>query len=379
MKPDLLRPALIILTLALMGLARPAPAQGIEDSYHAQLGRGTGSGMLEKWCAVPNFSFEQQDGIEGWIQQGCGECHVGAGWNPDRSSPNCFLCHRRDDFAVTDGGCMNCHVRDSARRGDLFTAAADVHVAAGFTCTTCHRRYEDRRSDHQFLKGTAIDTTEPTLEGSLSCTRFCHSSEPHRGGPNGGKLNQHTEKVACETCHIGPRPAAALERRSWNVFDDEGVVETIWRDAGWMPEYKWYDNTGPGAAGAYDLPILGHAERRDVAGARIYPFNPVTVDWFVKEPDAALHDVIIVPEVKAADADGDGTTTVTEMQAVYPGATLITADVNFSISHGVMPREAAFDCHDCHGRNAWLLDWGELGYGSDPGGEHQSGPYRRRP
>jgi hypothetical protein len=22
--------------------------------------------MLEKWCALPNFSFEQQGGIDGW-------------------------------------------------------------------------------------------------------------------------------------------------------------------------------------------------------------------------------------------------------------------------------------------------------------------------
>ena len=368
---------------ALLGLlaasAAQTPAAGIEDSYHAQLGHGTGTGMLEKWCALPNFSFERQGGVEGWIEQGCDGCHVGADWYPDKTFPHCFLCHSRESFAVTDSGCMNCHVKDTAKRGDLFTAAADVHVAAGMTCTACHRRYEDKRSDHQFLKGTAIDTTEPTMEGSLSCTRFCHSSEPHQGGPNGGKLNQHTDKVACETCHIGPRPAAALERRSWNVFNEEGAVSTTRRAAGWMPEYKWYDNTGPGPAGAYELPMLGHTERRGVAGARIYPFNPVTVDWFVRTPDAAFHDVIIVPEVKAADADGDGTTSVEEMRAVYPGATLITADMNFSISHGVMPREAAFDCKDCHGRSAWLLDWNQLGYGFDPGGEQPQGQYRKKP
>ena len=380
MRVAALRPWLVTVILVMLPLAAvPAMGQGIEDSYHAQLGHGTGSGMLEKWCALQNFSLEQQGGIEGWAQQRCNDCHIGADWNPEKSFPDCFLCHNGEGFAVTDSGCMNCHVNDTTRRGDLFTAEKDVHIAAGLDCVDCHLRYEDRRSDHQFLKGTAIDTTEPTMEGTLSCTRFCHSSEPHGGGPNGDKLNQHTDKVACETCHIGARPAPALESRSWNVFDDEGAPRTTWRSSGWMPEYKWYDNTGPGLPGAYDQPILGHAERRDVAGARIYPFNPVTVDWFVRQPDAAYHDVITVPEVKAADADGDNTVTVEEMRAVYPGATLITADMNFSISHGVMPGEEAFDCQDCHGRDAWLLDWTKLGYSSDPGGQERHQNSRKKP
>jgi methanogenesis multiheme c-type cytochrome len=217
------------------------------------------------------------------------------------------------------------------------------------------------------------------MEGTMSCTRVCHSSGPHGGGPHGDKLDQHTGKVACETCHTGARPARALESRSWNVFSDQGAPLTTWRASGWMPEHKWYDNTGPGLAGAYDLPILGHAERRDVAGARIYPFNAVTVDWFVKQPDSAYDDVIIVPEVMAADANGDGLVTVGEMQAVYPGATLVTADMNFSISHSVRPKEEAFDCGDCHGGSGWLLDWQKLGYSRDPGGNNGGKEFRKKP
>ena len=60
----------------------------------------------------------------------------------------------------------------------------------------------------------------------------------------------------------------------------------------------------PGASGDFHLPILGYTERRDAEGAKIYPFNAVTVDWFVRKKNSAYDDVIIVPEVKAADADG---------------------------------------------------------------------------
>lgn len=369
---------LILLSL-LAGFSAPLQAGGIADSYHGQLGYPNGTGMLEKWCALPNFSFDQQGGIEGWLDQGCGNCHVGADWNTDRSSANCFFCHQKGNFEqVAISGCMHCHSKDTAKRGDLFTAETDVHVAAGMLCQDCHLRFEDKRSDHQFLKGTALDTTEPTMEGTLSCTRFCHSSGPHGGGPNGDKLDQHTEKVACETCHTGARPAAALASRSWNVFDSLGTVKTTKRPAGWFPQYKWYDNTGPGLAGDYDIPILGHDERRDVAGARIYPFNDVTVTWFVKSSDSALDDIIPVPEVKAADANGDGTVTVGEMQAVYPDATLLTRQVSFSINHSVLPVEQALDCHDCHGASGWVLDWSMLGYSEDPGGQSEGPQYRKK-
>jgi len=357
--------------------AGPALAGGVEDSYHGQLGHGSGTGMLEKWCALPNFSFGQQGGVEGWSQQSCNDCHVGASWNPQKPWADCYLCHDREDvMQIGMDGCLGCHVKDTAKRGDAFTAAQDVHVAAGLLCHDCHAMARESFADHQFLKGTAIDTTEPTMEGTLSCTAFCHEKAPHSGKPDGDRLNRHVGKIACETCHTGKRPASALAARDWNVFVAGGAPRTDWRQPGWLPEHKWYDNTGAGAAGNYELPILGHTERRNAPGARIYPFNAVTVSWFVKTPESTFDDVIIVPEVKAADRDGDGTVTPEEMRRVYPGATLKTADMNFSISHSVLPKEAAFDCGDCHGRNGWVLDWQELGYARDPHGQFQA-RYRR--
>ena len=356
---------LVLLALTCAG----AKAQFTEGSYHSELGQGTGTGMLERWNALYNFSFQQQGGVEGWEAQDCADCHVGADWRTERPGFNCLLCHESGTFeVVTVEGCLNCHWRETFLRGDRFTIENDVHIASGFACQSCHLRTEDKHSDHQFLKGMAIDTTEPTLEGTVSCTRFCHLAEPHVGGPNGGKLNQHTDKVACETCHTGARPASALESRDWTAFDEQGKPLDTMRGEGWIPGHSWYDNTGPGAAGQYEQPILDPAERKDVAGARIYPFNPITVDWYVKHAESELDDVIIVPEVQAADSNGDGRVTIEEMRAVYPGATLLSHSMNYSVSHSVRPAEEAFSCTDCHGSAAWLLDWAELGYPSDPGG-----------
>lgn len=374
------------LVLLPLSLGTAVASDGVGSSYHGQMGEGAGIGMLEKWCALPNFSFEQEGGIAGWIQKPCNACHIGSEWNIKGSDAgteaDCTYCHD-SAYPVTVNGvlpevdiptiekCMTCHYKDTAKRGDVFNEDQDVHIAAGMNCQFCHRRVADENSDHQFLKGTAMDTTEPTMKGTLSCMT-CHGDLPHDADKDKGiEYNAHTAKVACETCHTGLRPAMALSSRDWTVFKDGKPVTTKWA-AGWLPIHKWYDNTGPGASGDYHLPILGFTERRDAPGAKIHPFNAVTVDWYVKRKKSDYDDVIIVSEVKAADTDGvdpeTGLMTVTleEMQAVYRQAKLATADMNFSINHSVVPRDLAFKCGDCHGRNGWVLDWTQLGYAKDP-------------
>ncbi len=97
----------------------------------------------------------------------------------------------------------------------------------------------------------------------------------------------------------------------------------------------------------------------------------MTADWYVKKKKSDYDEVIIVPEVKAAD--GDGTVTLAEMQKVYRKAVLKTADMNFSISHSVVLPSQAFTCNDCHGGKAWVPDWNQLGYDKDPRGWKKGG------
>jgi methanogenesis multiheme c-type cytochrome len=359
------------LVSVLLMLAIPMTAQtkgGIESSYHGQMGRGTGLGMLEKWEAMPNFSFEEQGGIYGWVSNPpCNDCHIGASWNPTKTDAQCNYCH---DTAgrPSVAGCVRCHKKDTEKRGDLFTADADVHIANGMLCQDCHVRMTDpvTGSDHQFAKGTVIDTTEPSMKGTLACIP-CHDAQPHTGlWERGVWLDDHLDKVACETCHTGARPAWALWTRDWSRFTSAGTPVSKLRTAGWMPTYKWYDGKGSGAAGNYLTPILGVTERRNAPGAKIYPFNVMTITWFVKTKKSPIDDIIVVPAVKAADANRDGITTPEEMRAVYPQATLLTKDLNFNISHSIGPSSQAFACNDCHGKTAWVLDWKALGYKRDP-------------
>jgi methanogenesis multiheme c-type cytochrome len=361
---------LLMVSLVLFTFSTRAVAKDVvESSYHGQLGKspalggwGNGLGMLEKWCALPNFSLEKQGRIKGWMEQ-CGKCHTSTYRDPSTGKTDCTLCHETKDGKgePTIAQCLKCHVKDYEKRGSLFDEEHDVHIAVGMRCHDCHARLSDSHSDHQFAKGYAIDTTEDTMKGTLSCLT-CHEERPHGKVDEGEILDsKHVNKIACVTCHTGPRPRMALQSRSWNEFTEDGKPLTEMRAPGWIPEHKWYVGKKLG-----HLPILGSTDLM----AKIYPFNVVKATWFIETSGSALDDVIIVPEVKAADANNDRVTTVEEMRKFqngkYNDATLVTREFNFSISHSVVPSEKAFHCFDCHGKKAHVLNWEELGYVKDP-------------
>jgi methanogenesis multiheme c-type cytochrome len=172
---------------------------------------------------------------------------------------------------------------------------------------------------------------------------------------------KHVNKIACVTCHASPRLGKAIESRSWNKFTKDGAPVTKIRNPGWIPANKWYTGKELGP-----FPLLKPTELM----AKIHPFNVVTFTWFVEKADSPLDDIIPVPEVKAADANNDGETTVEEMRQYdkgkYKEATLLTREFNFSISHSIVPSNKAFTCDHCHGEDAHVINWKELGYIEDP-------------
>jgi len=222
----------------------------------------------------------------------------------------------------------------------------------------------------------------------------CHPSAPHSKAAKEGRhveepdrLDRHCQKVACETCHTDnqSRSELAMLSRDWTQFRN-GKPVTQYHEAGWIPTYKWYDRTGPSAAYKY-VPILDYAERKDLPGARIYPFNVITITWFIKSKNSDLDDIITTEQVKAAGKLSDPSdpsslliTTEADMRAYddpndgdsepdYPDATIITREINYSLSHSIVSRDKAPACNDCHGKTGRnLLDWEKLGYTSSLSG-----------
>lgn len=364
---------LILTTLFFAISANPIDVNAVdvvERSYHGQLGRspalggwGNGLGMLEKWDPFYNFSFEKQGRIKGFQAQ-CGECHTSTSRDLTTGKTDCRLCHETKDGkgSTTLEQCLKCHQEYSTfKRGDILSEEKDIHLEMGMSCQECHERLSDAHSDHQFSKGYAIDTTENTMEGTLSCLS-CHEQKPHTDIDEGEVIDsRHIAKIACVTCHTGPRPGEAIKTRRWDKFTKDGKPETTTRQPGWIPIYKWYSGKKLG-----NFSVFGTTELM----SKIYPFNVATYTWFVESSESSLDDIIIVSEVKAADANKDGETTIEEMRKYgngkYKEAALITKDFNYSISHSISPAEKVFHCKDCHGEKAYVLDWEGLGYEHDP-------------
>ncbi|MEW5803049.1 MAG: hypothetical protein AB1847_13190 [bacterium] len=373
----------------------------VEQSYHGQIGYGTGLGMVDKWCPLSYFKFSEEGGIDGWISRGCDECHIGARWNPNKPQVNCLSCHPEVnqvsslDYVVvapTIQKCYTCHEKETEKRGDLFDPGSDIHLAVHYQsgCQYCHPA-----QNHQIAKGEALDTSEPTMtDPVVSCTMSgCHPSTPHQRAVEDGKiiaeanrLDQHCKKVACETCHTDTRSRSdqAMLKRDWTQFIG-GKPLTCYHEAGWVPQYKWYDAAGPSPDHKY-VPILDYAERKDFPGAKIYPFNVITVTWFIKSEGSELDDIIIAKKVKAAgkpvdpqDPSSPLVTTEADMRAYddpgdadsepdYPDATAITREITFNLSHSIVSTDKVPACTDCHGKTGRrLLNWEKLGYTSgDP-------------
>jgi Cytochrome c3 len=98
----------------------------------------------------------------------------------------CYFCHTARDIAPQEP--------------TRWSPPRDVHVAAGISCTQCHRN----GIDHQIARGDA---------GPLSC-EGCHVESGGLGSPeplHAGLPPLHLEKIACTTCHAGPRPQQQLQ------------------------------------------------------------------------------------------------------------------------------------------------------------------------
>jgi hypothetical protein len=194
-------------------------------------------------------------------------------WNQDRSmkaamaavkptSDNCLRCHEHNhggdmyqqNVAAQNRGYKNPRILHAgAKRGNP-TRGADVHYRAGLQCLDCHESH-----GHLIARGTrGTDLVSNDLPGvEVSCEK-CHTATPHvQNKTTRAFLNAHTDKLACETCHITHLTDDNVVLRDWTdpVFNAE---EQIWvyRDIlrsgkpGEALIYRWHNGNGSFMAGA---------------------------------------------------------------------------------------------------------------------------------
>lgn len=136
----------------------------------------------------------------------------------------------------SDDRCYFCHTVRGVGDGSAprWLTGIDVHLAAGLTCTDCHRN----NIDHEITRGYRGEARERNQPGRAAYTcEGCHlgnsSGDPetviggrygaprplHRGFPL-----VHFEKLTCTACHAGPWPTHNLHRVQTSLAHGLGLA-----------------------------------------------------------------------------------------------------------------------------------------------------------
>ncbi|MEW5925083.1 MAG: cytochrome c3 family protein [Candidatus Zixiibacteriota bacterium] len=221
-------------------------------------------------------------------------------WGQDRSmrtamsvtpptAQNCLRCHQHNfggDIYVDEAdssyhqSLVNTgHERPrvlhpGSKRGTPYNPTWDVHAAAGIDCIECHKT-----EGHYIAKGTHTTTMMANdLPGvEVACTN-CHDKEPHPSASEWGDFyNSHTDKIACQTCHI---PSLQEDNATYRDFatpifeEHPGIfVYTDTRketEPGKGIVYAWWNG---------DATFLGNPIGDNPNGLNLYKFYNPTHIW----------------------------------------------------------------------------------------------------
>lgn len=304
--------------------------------------------------------------------------------------------------------CGGCHFYggggDNVKHGDLSSVLfdpprdVDVHMSkdgANMTCEACHV------SESHVLAGSRYETdvTDPhaasrkpgEARDTAACSS-CHGEKPHKG-PNpvlAIKLNDHTDRIACQTCHVPEFARGGVATKTawdWSTagrlkdgkpFSEEGFIQSngkaLQSYLSTKGSFEWAENVVPhyawsNGAMRYTLPeeqidpTLGVEINRiegqpGAADARIAPFKRMTG----KQAYDTLRKVLLFNHVYGP---GDGSA----LWSYFDWSKSLTAAMRYvgldfsgqfdfvetrmywPIAHQVAPKEAALDCAACHAEN----------------------------
>jgi octaheme c-type cytochrome (tetrathionate reductase family) len=370
---------------------------------------GRGVRSVGKRNIVNNFCIGVTDNLEG-----CSRCHPGYGLNSaqfDFQNPknvDCLICHDGTDTYSKDlagvptpgvelkrvaqnvarprrSNCGYCHFDggggNNVKHGDLelglltATREVDVHMApdgANLECVACHKT-ENHRISGKLYSVSSMNVDRVTCEQ-------CHGESPHTAGV----LNEHTAKVACQTCHIPSYAKVNATKMAWDWSTAgrlrEGEPYEV-KDRDGNPTYAsikgsfiWARNVRPdyllfnGTAGHYLLgdklpaarpvPINSLHGSYEDPGARIVPVK-IHRGRQIYDPGT---NMLIQPKLYArAKGEGGfwkdfdwGRAAESGMKASnlpYSGRyDFVDTVMYWSVNHMVAPRDKSVACVECHTR-----------------------------
>ncbi|MBI5384575.1 MAG: tetrathionate reductase family octaheme c-type cytochrome [Verrucomicrobia bacterium] len=294
--------------------------------------------------------------------------------------------------------CGACHFfgggGDAVKHGDLDsslfnpTRTLDVHMGTNglnFRCATCH---ETKTHDIPGSIYSKDHTDNQTCEK-------CHTARPHKTGTTAGRLNAHTGRVACQTCHVPEYARGRTTMTSWD-WSTAGVKGTngqniVIKDANGDPIYDtqkgtftWDKNVRPRYVwfnGQLDYLTVEdvidptrrvainrlHGDITD-AKARIMPVKRFTG----RQPYDPVNNVLAVPHLFGGDTNAYwktfNWTNALAAGMAYVGRPFsgqvgwVETEMFWIENHMVAPKEKALACTACHTPQDGRLDFAALGY-----------------
>ncbi len=373
---------------------------------------GRGIVYLGKKNAVNNFCIGTQTN-----EQACAKCHIGFGMSDegftftDKKNIDCMVCHDNSGTYIkaqnksgypdpalnlneiaqhigkpTRDNCGVCHFfgggGNNVKHGDLEKAmftpdrSIDIHMAvegANLVCVDCHTT-----ENHQ-MKGKIYSLSSMNVNRS-TCEQ-CHTETPHENEI----LNEHTIKVACQTCHIPTYAKANSTKMYWDwstagkikdgkPFHEEDSLGnhtylSIKGSFEWgrnlTPEYTWFNGT----AKHY---VLGDIIDDTTKSLVLNELNGSYADFNSKIIPVKIHrakqifdpinKILIQPhlydEKKGEGAfwvdfnwDEASEVGMNRIGLPYSGQySFIETEMNWPINHMVASKEETVSCTSCHTR-----------------------------
>lgn len=396
----------------------------------------TGKKLGKKWAAN-NFCGSVLSN-----EPRCTSCHAGYGWTDknydfsNQDNVDCLACHDTTGSykkIATDAGhplyeprelpkgsgkivqppnltriaqhvgkpgrdnCGACHFNggggDAVKHGDLDTSlknppkSLDVHMAkdgANMVCADCHTFNEHQPSGSRYA-ATAKDKHGfdlPKDDHNRATCESCHGFTPHKEA----KINNHTDKVACQTCHIPEFARGGIATKmlwDWStggkkgpdgkplyIKDDHGHLIYSAEKGDFKygenvrPEYKWYNGVvhQMSITDTFDDSKILELNRVEGSAkdpnARIWPFKVMQG----KQPYDKVNKTLVVNHVYGKD-DTSFWENFDYAKSIKAGMDyagfpysgefgFIETRMNWFITHMVAPKDKAVPCQECHTRNA---------------------------
>ncbi len=374
---------------------------------------GRGVVSIGKKNAVNNYCI----GVEG-NEQSCAKCHIGFGMTSttfsftDPKNIDCLVCHDNTESYVKgnelaglpDPGldlnniaqhvgkpkrsnCGVCHFfgggGNNVKHGDLEMAMfepsrdVDVHMdvdGPNMQCVDCHLTEK-----HNIL-GKMYSLS--SMNRNRSTCEQCHTENPH----SEDILNEHTYKVACQTCHIPTYAKVNATKTYWDWStagklkdgkpyeeDDKDGNHTYLSIKGsfkWgknlKPEYIWFNGTA-------DHYLLGDVIKDTTKPLKINTLNGSYSDKDSKIIPAKIHraiqpfdpvtKVLIQPKL-FADKKGEGAfwqdfdwrrsseVGMKDVDLPFSGqVSFIKTEMYWPVNHMVSTKELTVQCNECHTRD----------------------------